>query len=329
LHIASAGKPEKNEIAVSAEPLTAETEVVPFSAADAFRLLLADYSAELKTLREVPKPNRSEAERIQKLELGIRNILATYDKVVNIAPIVLAVSVQFGLEIPTPLFSKLPLLNKVKFMTPGGQVTGGITIAVSRQKSSGKMGLSNFVIGASSIAGVNGTAGKRVQGSARPGTSGINWITPAIVVTIPLQQEIEAQKMGDLQGVYFGGAGELSTDTGQMGAVPRTYQLGVYAKPNGLNLTFPEVGMLFFFHGTGGQDRPVSGQAEALWFSVFASNDGSTVRSPIPMTGNYSTSPHASAQRKQELQNAFKEVNGFSTEELLKAAAEAQEGMKE
>ncbi len=295
---ASYSKAIEEKIRIADEPLNHDSEIVPGPTSSMLKLFLSAYAQEANEIKTRAVAQPGDAERLKSIENHVRLLLAMYDYAAEVSSVALTLSFQVGAELPLNLIEKLPGFNRLPLKW-GAQGSFGVTVGMTRSELTNNVLWRDFSIGASAIVGGNTIFGKRVASAARPGMTGINWMFPAIAVVLPMNEELTTVRMGDLQGWYLGGAGEISTDTGEANRKAKTIQGGFYAKLNGLSA--PDAGMFFGFHGIGGQDRPISGQAEALDFQLLVGSDDSSIRSPIPYVGNFFNSRHSDENRAKDL----------------------------
>jgi hypothetical protein len=310
---------------IASEPLGPNSRAVKAPVGSLMRIFLAEYAAELKALRAKKDPTPADTKRLLHRQDELKRLLVIYDQAAKLSPIVFTVSIQLGLELPSRLLNAIPILNRLKYGEFGGQASAGVTLAMVRNQITGRPSLT---YGITSIAGTNLTFGKKDHDKLRP-RGGVTWLTPAIAVMAPLVEDVPSVLLGDLQGLYTGGAGEISTPAGEMGRVSRTLSLGFYAKPK-FAAELPDAGMIFGFHGMGGETSPPSAQLESLWFSVLANppgGDGSQFRNPIPFMGNNRTSVHAMPARRATEMEKVENIEKLTGDEVLKRILEVQEEM--
>ncbi len=304
---------------ISSQPLTPKSQVQAARLSDLFRVIFAACRADINTLKAIKNPTPAQTKKLATKEKEMKDLVVLFDEAVNIAPVVVSLSIQFGAELPSRLLSLIPGVSKIKFGEPGLQYSAGVTLAVVKDELTSRPSLA---IGISQIAGGNFTFGTRQHDKLRP-RAGVTYLVPAVAVVVPLVEDLRATSIGDMQGVYWGGAGEISTPAGENGKVSRTLSFGLYAKQP-VAFKPPEAAMVFLFHGLGGETSPPSGQLEALAFNIWVASDNSTFRLPVPFLGNNRTSPHANRSRLKEQVDNREKVEVMSSDDLAKQIAEIQ-----
>jgi hypothetical protein len=283
-----------DEIQISPQELNENSELVPFHVSDAFKIILASYKEEIDETQADPNLSPEEKARIvERLRYHAMETLLLHEQVVNVAPVVFALTINFGAEIPFPITRRL-----LRYGYLNAQITGGVTFAVTRPRGTDSVGIHNFVIGVSTLMGP--TVSMFPPQTETQASTGLKTIG-GISAVVPLDEKLPPLRLGDLQGWYFGGAIDLSPNVTAVGARISHYHFGLYARPNGIH--FPRAGLIFVFRGSGSQGRAMLGKAEALYFGTLASSDGSGLRSPIPFLFNWSTSQHSDPVREEALRS--------------------------
>jgi hypothetical protein len=281
-----------DEIQISPQELNQDSELVPFRVSDAFKIILAGYKQQIdETQADASLSPDEKVKIIERLRYHAMDTLLLHEQVVNIAPVVFALTINLGAEIPFPVTRKL-----LRYGYLNAQLTGGVTIAMTRPRGTESVGLHNFVLGASTLAGP--TISILPPATETPASTGLKTIG-GVSLIVPLEENLPPLRLGDLQGWYFGGAVDLSPNITALGAGVAHYHFGLYARPNGFHI--PRAGLIFVFRGSGSQGKAHLEKAEALYFGTLAATDGSGLRSPIPYLFNYSTSVHSDPVREEEL----------------------------
>jgi hypothetical protein len=310
---------EAAPVEISSKPLTPSSQVKSARLSDLFRVVFAACRADINALKAIANPTPAQSKKLAAKEKEMKDLAVLYDEAVNIAPIVTSVSIQFGAEVPSQLMALIPGVRKLKYGEPGLQFSAGVTLAQVNHELTGKP---TYAIGISQLAGVNFTFGHRQRDKLRP-RAGVTYLVPAIAITVPLVEDIKSTTIGDLQGIYWGSAGEVSTPAGENGKVSRAGSIGLYAKVEPA-LKLPEAAMIFIFHGLGGETNPPSAQMEALVYNVWVGSDSSTFRLPVPFVYNNRTSPHSNiSQYTAQVANREK-VEALNADDLAKKIAEIQ-----
>lgn len=289
-------------------PLTADSKVEAFQVSDAFRVMLAAYKEDLKEIQaDTTYSAEQKSAKSNRIKARVAELLILHDRVVNISPVVFALTIVGGTEIPFTFLRQL-----VKIGLPAVELAGGITFAFSKNRGTGHV--SGLCVGISTLIGPNLQLGTSQVAIKRAGATGIKTFV-GVAAIVPMNDSTPIMTLGDLQGWYFGGNLELSLDSGHQLSVPRTVQVGAYAKPNQV-IKFPQAGMIFAYKATGTADRPITFSAEAMHFGLIASTDGSMWRNPVPFTAGNRDSRHSDAKRREAMKK------------LLPTAEEIAERMK-
>ncbi len=274
-------------------PLTADAKVEAFQVTDAFRIMLAAYKEDLKEIQaDSTYSAEQKSAKAQRIKARVAELLLLHDRIVNISPVVFALTIVGGTEIPFTFLRQL-----VRIGLPAVELAGGITFAFSKNRGTGHV--ASLCVGISTLIGPNLQLGTSQVATKRAGATGIKTFV-GVAAIVPMNDSTPMMTLGDLQGWYFGGALELSLDSGNQLEVPRTIQVGAFAKPNQV-VKFPQAGMVFAYKGIGTADRPITFSAEAMHFGLLASTDGAMWRNPIPFSEGNRTSPHSEANRREAM----------------------------
>lgn len=274
--------PNRETVRLTTEMLKEDSQLAPFRTEQFFKMVLAHYKQNISDVQKdaTLTPEQKKA-KTDKLVAQAYELLVLYDQVQNVAPVAFAITVHFfGLEVPIPFYNMIPRLGQ--YSTLALQASIGVTLAVAQNPVSNKK---EWALGLSTLTGANVTFTKQVDKMDGAKFFGVS-------VFIPAGSATTIRKMGDLQRWYHGIAAEMSLDIGTRLVGARTYQIGAYTN------TSLDTLMIFFF-GSTAQDRKFALQYEALAFTTLYGHDGSSPRSPIPFTSNFSTSEHSPARRAE------------------------------
>lgn len=302
---------------INPEPLTNAANVAPFRVSDAFKVMLAAYKDDLKEIQADTRLTDDEkAVRANRIKARVAELLILHDRVVNISPLVFSVSLFLGAELPLSF-----LHNLVRIGVPAVEFAGGVTFALAKNRGTGK--IAKLSVGLSTLIGPNLQIGPPAVSERRAGSTGFKTFL-GVAAIVPMNDSMPTMRMGDLQGWYFGGAIEISTDKGVATITPKSVQIGAYAKLNQV-IKFPQAGMIFAYRGLGASDKPITLQAEALHFGILTSTDGGQWQNPIPFTKGNSESPHNDANRREELKKLLPTADDIA-ERMKRVQAELESG---
>lgn len=288
------------------QPLTEKTELELFRVTDAFKLWLAAYKEELEAVKSSSMPEAEKAAYVRRIQERVAELLLIHERIVKIAPMAFAINFIVGAEIPLPF-------TRFKAGVASVYGAGGLTFAAVRSRGNGN--LHGVAAGISTLFGPALNLGGRDAIDRRLGASGFKGFF-GVAVMLPLNEKLPVMTVGDLQGWYLGGSGELSTDMGVLTKNPGTIQLGVYAKPAGFSIDWPEVGMVMLYRGMGAQNQVVSFSGEALYFGTLVATDDTEFMTPF-----FSDAKHTRHNRLKALKDEMPTKQEIA-ERLLKVQKE-------